>query len=1199
MSTQPLQPFHLPLNATNLIEASAGTGKTYTIATLYIRLLLQIGEGALNEALTVDQILVVTFTNMATDELKGRIRERISQTKRALEAVEEAKDLYLFDDDPFLKEVIELVKDRPIAITRLAIAEQDFDLAAIFTIHGFCSQMLKRYAFNSAVPFEMKMLEETEKNQLYRRFAQEVWREMFYGQSLAVARFVKDIAKMESPDAFLKTLKNFVGGNALTVPDEKLSVENFIDELNNQAEKQQQLISPFKTFWTSQTEVLQALFEKEQKNISHFSNRIKPAFEKVNGWIESNSSELPEGLAKYFTQEFFSTKKGATAVENPVYVETLAFVEAFKALQAQQTKLKALLLYFFNQRLTEKLDQFKATHEEKSSDDLLHLMEGALKGEQGKELALRIGTQYPFAMIDEFQDTDPQQYFIFQQIYLSQLPTVKGFLMIGDPKQSIYKFRGADIFSYLNASKTTDHRFTLDHNWRSHPSIIDGVNALFDFDNKPFLYDSIPFQKVFAAKSAMDFTRYGKLEPAWRIYWQEDESKEAMAKSCALSIRQYLEEGKNKQAFLKDDALQAANIAVLLRSREEATLVQEALSELGIPSVYLSDSTNLFSTPTAKDMLWILKACLNPLKEKNLLNALTCGTFSLTAQEIDGLKQNERAWEATVQRFLTYQQMWLTKGVLPMLHLLMQQENLTDKRFLQASGERYLTDFLHLAEILQQGSLKNETPMALVRWFERFVLEPSDSPTAELRLESDRALVKLVTIHKSKGLAYDIVWLPFIGVSGVKKGSKASIQTYYDEKNQQVQWDWQQQQEEAIYQESCAEEMRLLYVALTRAKYQILMNLPPLYKKNWSAFYYALSHGALGLKTPSSKDHIPWAGVITTWQEKIGASQLVAESANVLPEVSTPFLQSDETEKLTVSDFTQAIDRSWQLASFSQWLYRHEKALPRDSEKNIPFLEKFQQDTDYDEVKTTMSINEVVSTDYPRPFSCTLPAGRHIGTALHSFFETLDFQAPIDREDPSFLRLTKTLQIAEEDTADRDQLVIWLEGILTTPLVPYSDLALCQLTERDRLNEMEFFFKVDEDFKLSQLNKSLVEHGIQPINLQDFHGLMHGFMDLVCRFEGKYYVLDYKSNLLGETLQDYEKFQLQQAMRDHHYDWQYLIYCVALHRYLAKRLANYDYDSHFGGVIYPFLRGMTGEPCQGVFFTRPDRAFIEQLEEIF
>lgn len=1206
--TQTLNPATMPLQGVSLIEASAGTGKTYTMASLYIRLLLQAGENCFSQPLSVDKILVVTFTEMATQELRERIRARIYHSKQLLLQYQATQDLDVFSQggDPLLGELVQSLPDIPLAIQRLNWAEQSMDTAAIYTIHSFCRRMLMQYAFNSGVHFNLELVRD--ESELLERLTNEFWREAFYHQPVIVAKWVYE--NLKSPQELLKTIRPYLGKEAFDVA---LSAPSLL-ELSLDEFFQQHLlahykdIDEFKQEWLANEQELAEFLEKNKAQIKNYrADHMRGRFEKMRAWAEDpDNYSLPDILI-YFTEKDIAAKTKADF--EPLQHSLLSQAEKLIEQSEGISLTLPIVLYHSIQTIRQKLFDYKNHHTQKSFDDLLRLVREGLCGENGQELAALIRNQYPFAMIDEFQDTDAQQYQIFSKIYIENPPqqsqsTASGFIMIGDPKQSIYQFRGADIFTYFKASQQANQRFTLKENWRSTAALIQCVNGIFDFEQPaPFLFDEIQFEPVKAGKNLPHFNLNGQDEPALSCYLGDAYNQEQFAETCAISIQQWLKSAEKNQAKFGDEPLQAKNIAVLVRSWKEALSVKTALQNLGIASVYLSDKSNVFDSETAQELALILQACLNPLNERHILNAIATRLFGLTSAEIYQIKQDENLWEHWVEAFFAYQKTWQQKGILVMLHqLLLNEENpLTQRLLTRSQGERILTDFLHLAELLQQASRLNESEAALLRWFEKQI-QGTDRMQESIRLESERDLVKIVTIHKSKGLAYDLVWLPFI--ASPAKGVKDTITTYYAK--DQVLWDMENQQSALALKENLAEEMRLLYVALTRAKYQVVCCLPKSFEKKWNGLLYALSEGTIGEKITLSEAY-DTRSLLQALQQKVGEQNVAIRSIENL-EASAPLVSASHNQIFSPAIFNGNIEYHWGVTSFTDMVHKHQRnklKLQEENESAGQISSVFDQGKDYDfNVPPTANLSEDNAPPqeneiaYPQGYSpFDLPSGVRVGTILHRYLEKNTAQSALDEQ--NLAKLCQLLQLDEQWISTLQQ---WFNAIYHSPLLAGENLTLAQIQQQDCLKEMQFYLKLNKAFDATAFNRALQNyhpHSSQNLIFERLQGMLRGFIDLVFRHQGKYYVLDYKSNLLGHQLENYQPAQLPEVMKNGFYDWQYLLYTLALHRYLQSRDPHYQYERDFGGVIYTFLRGMNGQDQNGIYFDKPDWRLIQALEELF
>ena len=1219
-----LNAISLPLNQVNLIEASAGTGKTYTIGSIYLRLLLQAGENCFSRPLNVEEILVVTFTEMATEDLKRKIRERLTAAISVFSEYYETKDKAIFTGEhQFLAELLPYLEDIPTALRRLKLAEQNLDLASIYTIHGFCRRMLMQHAFNSGVHFNLKLLKD--QSDLLKQFANEFWREHFYSQPFEIANFISK--ELGSPDDVLSILESALNKDVSVATDNQQSLSLSIDEfLQKSVGERLKAVEDLKVFWLKNVDEISSIimeeitkdYPKDQlKSLNrkiYQKGRFKTWIEQINEWANNPLDyEINKTLREYFLQssieqnyekqtEELNNKKAAMPLYAPIFAELEEYVQILVKQHQSSDLLKKIILYHYRQGIQKKLLEYKANHPEKSFDDLLRLLKEALHGEGGEQLAELIRFQYPFAMIDEFQDTDALQYQIFSKIYRNETASGNvGFMMIGDPKQAIYRFRGADIFTYLKAAKEANERFNLGTNYRSSQPLVEGVNRLFDFKNAPFIYENIKFLNVGAAKKNLVFQLNNQPEPAFRFYINDKDksTQQDYAKACAISIQQWLKSAAENPVVFPNESkaenqtLRAENIAVLVRGYTEADLVKKELQALGIASVYLSDRGNVFESNTAKELALILQACLS-VTERPILNAIATALFGLNAAEIHQIHHDEIQWQRWAEKFAEYQQIWQRQGVLPMLHHLLLAENITEKLLSRPDGERKLTDLLHLAEILQQAAALNESEAALLRWFEKQI-QDEGRQEAQIRLESERQLVKIVTIHKSKGLEYDLVWLPFLGNAAKNPAKNKLFNLYYDSDEEKTLWDMQDQHLDVLTQEVFAEELRLLYVALTRAKYQMAFVLPKAFDKKWNALLYVLTQGEIGRKLdlPNNWDTQP---LLEKFKQLL-PNDVAIELTDVL-QASEPLTLNVSQENLSAEIFQGEIEQDWRVTSFSGIEQTHQrKAYLNESAVKKSLI--FDDAKDYDASISTENITENLTAlahdndemvlDFPR--------GTQIGTLLHRYFEKVPFAQLAEKE--NIEKLCQDLNLAEEQFAAVQQ---WFEQILSTPILPNDDFTLAQINEKQCLKELAFYLNITSHFDVAGFNQALATlHHLpsEPLQFDDIQGMVRGTMDLVFSHQDKYYLLDYKSNFLGETLKDYDQTALKKAMLEHHYDWQYLLYVVALHRYLKTRLPHYDYNRDFGGVVYAFLRGMNGSPQSGIFFDKPDWQLIQQLEELF
>lgn len=1169
-TAETLDPLRLPLQGERLIEASAGTGKTYTIAALYLRLLLGLGgTAAFPRPLSVEELLVVTFTEAATAELRGRIRANIHELRIAC--------LRQSTDNPLYASLLEEIADMQQAAQWLLLAERQMDEASVFTIHGFCQRMLSLNAFESGMLFEQQLIED--ESELRYQACADFWRRHCYPLQRDIAEAVHALWK--GPEELLRAIDRYLQGEAPVIKSPPPADET----LASRHEKIVTQIATLKQKWNASVGEIASILENSGIDRKKFNRGNQGKWiDKISAWAqeETRGYQLPDALEK-FSQRFLTerTKADGIVPEHPLFV-------AIESLLAEPLTLNDLMITRAMTEIREAVAREKRRRGELGFDDMLSRLDAALCSENGEALAAAIRTRFPVAMIDEFQDTDPQQYRIFRRIWRQQPDTA--LLLIGDPKQAIYAFRGADIFTYMKARSEVAAHYTLETNWRSAPGMVESVNTLFKQMDAAFMFREIPFLPVkFAEKNAsLRFEFNGETQPAMNLWLLDGEGcgvgdyQSAMAQHCAAQIRDWLSAGARGEAVLwrgeQANPVKASDITVLVRSRQEAALVRDALTLLNIPSVYLSNRDSVFETLEAQEMLWLLQAVLAPERESTLRSALASAMMGLNARDIDALNNDEDAWDNVVEEFAHYRERWQKRGVMAMLRELMAKRQIAENMLATAGGERRLTDILHISELLQEAGTQLESEHALVRWLSQQIADPnSNSSSQQMRLESDKHLVQIVTIHKSKGLEYPLVWLPFIANYRVQDQA-----FYHDRESFEAVLDLSKAESsvELAEAERLAEDLRLLYVALTRSVWHCSLGIAPLFRRRGERSGETDFHlSALGrlIQLGEPKDA---AGLRQCIEALCGDH--IALHIPASPDNSRWQMPEQPVDDLNARQIQRTLADDWRVTSYSG-LQQHGQSIAQDL---MPKL-----DVDAAGVGDVLPEPALTPHQFPR--------GASPGTFLHSLFEELDFTQPVSTE-----WVLKMLQSGGFDEKWQPVLTDWVTAILQAPLTQQG-IALNQLTAKDKQVEMEFYLPIASPLKADALDALIREYdplsaGCPPLNFRQVQGMLKGFIDLVFRHEGRYYLLDYKSNWLGDSSDAYTQDAMASAMQQHRYDLQYQLYTLALHRYLRHRIADYRYEDHFGGVIYLFLRGVdAADPNSGIFSTRPDAALIEKMDELF
>jgi exodeoxyribonuclease V beta subunit len=847
---------------------------------------------------------------------------------------------------------------------------------------------------------------------------------------------------------------------------------------------------------------------------------------------------------------------------------------------------------------TDNVHQQKNQSRSLAYDDQLSLLLDALRKPQSDKLIADLRTHFPVAMIDEFQDTDATQYEIFERLYFSQ--DNLSLTMIGDPKQAIYSFRGGDIFTYMKARNAPEvGLWSLKTNWRSQSDLIKAVNAFFTSHNAPFIYDdAINFTEAQAApqSTAAGLSLNGAIQSPitlWHIPLNEknktfskDLVSQRLNEATANEIVSLILAGQKGNACFGDHALRSGDIAVLVRTSLEGDALRRVLSIKGVKSVTIGKD-KIFDSEEAHALYDLLQAVGHYSDRQSLRQAVASPLLGHDYQHIASILDDSDSWQQWIGNFRDLHKLWIGKGFIAMFQPLLHRLEIPQTLAMSENAERRLTNLLHLGEVLQQQSRLCAGIDSLLAWFQKQMTE-ADTDEAELRLESDAALVKIVTIHKSKGLEYPVVFLPFLWNCRAGSYKPDDLIRFHDEQFNPVidMGSNRREQHECIAEkERLAEDLRLLYVALTRARSKVYLAWGDVggAASKGQPYQSALAYLLHSEQTPEDLTRQLPSGFTDPTIIPADLDKLVVKSGgriavSTLPELTDSVAKQIDNKRVVLVEATpyqaQKVT-AWRIASFSSLTRDVHQASHRGS--------------------STLSNDPIFN----------FPAGSHAGLLLHHLLEELDFSANISAQcSQLFPRFAPRYGLDAPE--HHKTLVYWIEQVVATEL-NINGLSLSKLNQSQRLNELSFDFALDH-LDIDQLNRllaqisqpSFIRSGIEPITALGFQGLITGIIDLIFEFEGKFYVADYKSNHLGHNLQDYAPDALSQAIIDRRYDLQYLIYSIALHRYLATRITDYKYETHFGGVYYLFIRAMRPEfgSTYGVFFELPNYEHICALEKL-
>lgn len=1174
----------------NLIEASAGTGKTFAIACLYLRLVIEQG-------LLPENILVVTFTEAATKELKARIRERLRLSRDLFCGIGEEDDF----SAALLNGANSWWPGRDLAVERIENALRSFDCAAISTIHGFCSRALQENAFESGSLYDTELV--PDQGPLVREIVDDFWRVNFFGDDAPL------LATVLRKNWLLDDMVRFLRGK-LANPDLVVMPLFDRDQEESLSNRCRSVFDSLASLWHADRAELETILATH-KGLSRAKDKYRADL--VPGLmaamdsylLEGNPFELFAGIEKFASG--FMERQALKREAPPCHEFFDRCGELLNLVDKRFIALKGSLFRFARKRLS----RLKSDRTIRFYDDLLTDLYLALEGPSGSELAGRLRERYRAALIDEFQDTDPVQYRIFRKIFETGAAPL---FLIGDPKQAIYSFRGADIFAYLEAKDDVpaSNRFTMDRNWRSAPEMVEALNMLFrQQEQRPFLFSAIGYPAVSAAREERPLILAGRDSAPLQVWFLgrgDDDglviaigtAKQRIVRMVADEIAGLLADGRRGTALLDGRDVQPGDIAVIVRSHDQAALVQDALRVRRIPAVVQS-TASLFVTREAEEVRRVLESVAEPSREALVRAALATSLFGLSGNDIAVLADDDLAWEERLASFRNYHDLWRDRGFMVFFRALLSREGVRERMLSREDGERRLTNFLHCAEVLHQAATGDGLGMdALRAWFGEQVSVPPENEEYQIRLESDEKAVRIVTIHVSKGLEYPIVFCPF-SWGGVIEADDTAV--CHDGYRMVVDFgsDDFERHRIAARNEALAENLRLLYVALTRAKYRCYLV--------WGRFRYTESSAPAYLLHSSDNDTDDVVQQLSGTMKMISDDEMVERLQGIVKQgpgrvaVSVDPEPAAEAGVLTLEEaflpefvpFTGTVASDWRVTSFTSFAAGHREGV------ELP---------DRDQ-GTALAANEADFADEPAtaPAGSILafPRGAAAGIFFHAVFEQLDFAAA--HGESLELQVESLLARHGFDSSWLEPVCGMVRDIMATP-IPVADgtLYLGKVDQRDRIVEMEFFFPLS--FVESKAVVKILARwsggdagpdlqGVaERLSFGGVRGMVRGFIDLVFRHDGKYYLVDWKSNYLGALPADYCRARLNVEMANKLYHLQYLLYLVALNRYLEMRDPSYRYADHFGGVLYLFLRGMAStRPGSGIYYELPPEGLVRELTD--
>jgi exodeoxyribonuclease V beta subunit len=1187
----------MPLHGRILIEASAGTGKTWNIGVIYLRLLLE-------SDLRVEQILVTTFTDAAAQELRERLRRRLIEAERWLldttsanaeSADEKSLESYLaslcIDDD-----------SRRRALRKIQLARADLDRAPISTIHALCQRIQRDYPLESGAAFASDKL--FDEKQLLRECVEDFWRRRFLIDDVDPRE--ASLLLKDGPEKLLWDLA--VVANS---PDARIESGGLHDL--------QKRIAALRT--DENISQLQRL-AGDKKLYGSRKTALSRRLERIAAVLDEESDiALEEALKKELDDKFDPDN-----VLEQEAADSLGILSAHplvRQLQALRTSLTLRTTFTRGTVLAEAAlacrDELPRRAQQRHVLTFSMLIDAVYHrlcaGPSGNILADRLFDAFPVALIDEFQDTDQRQFAIFDRIYRGRGTLV----MIGDPKQAIYSFRGGDIAAYLRASAQADQRFSLATNYRSGRALVEAMNSLYGHTEGGFDHREIHYQPVTAAGNTdkkpytvtgapiarplviHDF-RGGAVDSRGQPLSSVTALESLALDDCANRIVELL---NDPQQQIDGKRVTPGDIAVLLSTNTQIVMLRARLIARGVPCVG-SGRGNIFAGDVARDLALILYAVLHADDDTAVRGALATSLLGATLEQFNAWQVDAPAFERELERFETWRELVRGRGVLALIQALLVERGTA--LLALPEGERVVTDLRHLGELLAAEESALQGLDGLYAWLVEMRQEGSDGDAEaaeerQLRVESDARRVQLLTIHASKGLEFPVVFLPLIWRVGDRSGARApGVLRYHDADGGRCIDLGSPDFIDHLglhFREDLQERLRLLYVAMTRAIHVVHV--------------YWVDRG----RWPST-DQLAWQvaaidPLIAQAQRQLGLDQgaatlqLFADSLSGIA-LLPPFNGTPRRyQKPVESKAARATQAPLPHMRAFQWLHSF-SGLTRYAAAAVSIDDSGAADEAGADTVNAEEPLPVEMADDARLLSLYPLRGPRFGDAVHQVLE-LARHGSVWPEQRSLLNTQLTAQAIKVDSLSSDEALERVGRMVDR--VRQSDLGdgmrLGDIAADQRIIEFEFQFSVQR-VAVAQLRQLCIAHGqpdVIPASLDTttLNGMLTGFADLIVQWDGRFHVLDYKTNWLGARLHDYTGASLEAAMAEHHYPLQALLYTIALHRYLQQRMDGYTAEQHLGDSLYLFVRAIGLDPSEkpglGLWRHRWPSALINALDDAF
>ncbi|AXQ21024.1 exonuclease V subunit beta [Acinetobacter wuhouensis] len=1215
------------------IEASAGTGKTYTLSSLMVRIFL--------EKYLPSQVIATTFTRKAAAELKSRIRARLQETFRYFESCRELTEAEVLakaqqETDPlFAKVLVTFATQIAYACERLKLVIDQLDELFVGTLDSFSQKLLREFAFESG---KIERAEITDDAKSYsHQLIHDILRAWIQKQPQEIVDSLMFAGELRGVDYYVATVEQSLNFASAQFIEPQFSSAD--SQMFQQAIEQLAQIPPEKLQSLEAYYLLDGEYYKFINGTKFRSDRFHRIFAKSlpqiiqtvqkNDYKHYLSSSLATAKTDFATlikvlreQQIF--KKAAPEkvqtdfYQHAVIQQLLKIYEAIETFENQLLGTNTFLKYYLAQEVKQRLPQVLQQKGETTFAQQIRTLAEALQGEQGQRFATFVHARYPLILVDEFQDTNQDQDDMLAQIWRHPSRVKKGcMIMVGDRKQAIYGFRGGDMLTFLKAHQDVfgkdGHEYNLIYNHRSVKPLVDVVDAL--FQQQMDFGEQVIYTPVQAgSRPHPDLIDNGIVNPQ-PLRWLKLEDKNQEAEQVAWKIRDLLNQGIQGNLYFVEKSgqrnIDENDIAILSKNHDGLDKAQSALNYLGIRTNRPSKKS-VFESQIAQDVGAVLSAILYPYHEAKIKRALLSRLLGFDLKQLVALEQHADGLSQYIELFDQIREMWLNQGFLTTWQFALNQFSVWTKLVSTQSrdNERVVVNLRHLTELLSQHSEEYQGAQNLYHWYLKQLTSPMEREWEMERKLSNEAGVQLMTIHQSKGLEFKFVFL-----LGADKDFKEINKTLNFSTIEQVNTQGKVEQQRVVAvndtavldpkdieqhnERALAEHHRLWYVALTRASYRVYAMLSDVKEKSTTGLAFWRGQGANTFSHIGSTVE-PLLTQCPPRLEKAKMETDIPLTAEVFP--SQRFYARGKTS----------------FSALAQHLTRQQiqDALAVSEQKTESAEDEIQQEI--------IEIDHQITTQPIAWIKANFPMGTVAGNFLHEIFEHIDFKDQqywhleihrrfkndyaglrtelLEKYQAAFIddqQETESSEIPPAEETVLGWMAEWLKDVLSTPIL--NGFNLGQLEPHEHLAEFPFYLSLsDRVLAIKRIHQLFDEHGITMPEFKDANSAryLNGSIDLVF-FDGqKYHIADYKSNFLGIDQQSYCSEAVQESMSHASYWLQASLYLVALHRYLNVQLEDYQIERDLGGATYLYLRGMNGQSEQGYHYWRPSTEFILRLDAI-